>query len=235
MTLVTRRFISSAARRWGALAMLLLVASHARPTGGDPASEAADLSRTVASLRQQVDLASGDAFYLLLDPSGPSLELLLNGVVLEAYEVSSIEVGQPRVAFVARGAAEGWRERVWTRGEMEPVRAEDRIEIRVDEANPPPEEIPIPPTPEERYPAPDRWWVRFDEGLSLEIVGAGSAESSFRPWSAFAHRADDFSAALFGDRQTRVRVTLEREDAATLYRSLPPGSSLLILPGQSGP
>jgi len=232
MTLAIRRSVTPAA---GTLAVLLVVATHAPASAEDPASEAADLARSIASLRGQIELASGDAFYLLLDPAGATLELVLHGVVLESYPVSSIEVGRPRVVYVEGGAADGLRDRIWTHGEMHPVREQDRLEIRVDEDNPAPEEIPVPPSPEERYPAPDRWLVRYAEGLSLQVVAADPAESSsFGLWSALTHRAGDLAAALFGDRGTRVRVELAREDAGTLYRSLPPASSLLILPGESG-
>lgn len=234
MTPVTRPSISSLHRVGMGLAVLLWAAGPARASGEAASGEAAELAREVASLRQQVDLASGKAFYLLLDPVESTLELVLHGVVLETYAVSSIEVGWPRVAFVGHATVDGWRERAWTHGEMDPVRAEDRLEIRVDADNPPPEEMPVPLTPEERFPAPDRWLVRYEEDLSLEIVADDAEESSFRPWSALARRAEDLSAALFGDRETRVRVTLPREGAATLYRSLPPASSLLILPGPSG-
>jgi len=232
MTFAIRRSVTRAV---AALAVLLVVPTHAPAIEEGPASEISDLHRSIASLRGQIELASGDDFYLLLDPAGATLELVLHGVVLQSYAVSSIEVGRPRVVYVEGGAADGLRDRVWTHGEMHPVREHDRLEIRVDEANPAPEEIPVPPTPEERYPAPDRWLVRYAEGLSLEVVAADSTDSSsFGLWSALAHRAADLAAALFGDRGTRLRVELAREDAGTLYRSLPPATSLLILPGESG-
>ena len=97
-----------------------------------------------------------------------------------------------------------------------------------------PESPPVPPTPEEMYPVPSRYHVRFDEGWSIEVRPLDVDEEAGRVarfrawWSAKWH---DVVAAVFRrDRDAvRLRIALNPKDAASLYRSLPPAVRLVIL------
>jgi hypothetical protein len=100
-----------------------------------------------------------------------------------------------------------------------------------DTAEPDP---PVPPTPEELYPVPSRYQVRFDEGRSIEVrpldadAQAGRLARLRAWWSAKWH---DVVAAAFGSERdvVRLRIVLAPKDAASLYRSLPPAVRLMIL------
>lgn len=213
------------------------------PGGGEDARiEIERLGRENGTLRKYVELASGEEFYLVLDPDSPSLRLMLRGAVLQDYRVLGVEIGSPRVAFVVRELPEGWRGRTWTSGNLVPPRERERMEVEA----PPPTSDPnyepppptIPPTPEELYPVPRRFHVRFAGGLSLEFLRKGEADTAGGRWTRFvewaASRWSDLRSALDpsapdADR-VRVRLTLQPRDVDSLYRALPPDTKLLILP-----
>jgi hypothetical protein len=201
------------------------------------AAKAARLQRLNDLLQRQVELASGKDFYLVLDPTGFELTLMLSGATLQSYRVTGLQVGTPRVSWFGRRDARPWQDVVWLHGELDPPREIDRL---VFQAPPPkkdaaePEPPPIPPTPEEMYPVPSRYQVRFDEGRSIEVrpLDADQKASALARfgawWSAKWH---DVIAALFRkDRDAvRLRLVLSPKDAASLYRSLPPAVRLIVL------
>ena len=230
----------------GALLGALAAPAGAAAGGGEPAADARvefeRLARDNELLRKRVELASGKEFYLLLDPSASRLKLMLQGAVLQDYRVQSIEVGAPRVVFVRRTLPEGWRGRIWTAGNLVPVRDRERFEL---EAPPPSNDpnaeeptIPIPPTPEEAYPVPHRYHVRFQGGLSLEVRRQGDVEDDAGFWqglrTSLATWWADLQSALHPGApdadSVRVRLTLLPKDADSLYRALPPDTRLLVLP-----
>ena len=190
----------------------------------EPAEDPARLERENRILGQKIELAKGDAFYLVLDPRAKRLSLMLKGAELRSFPVLAIEIGEPRIAFVPRGFAGDATGRIWTAGSLDPPRDRDRLEMQVaKETSETPAEPVIPPTAEEAYPVPERYRIRFAAGLALEIApagGGGSARSWWEEGSAAlrVHPAD----------AVRLRVTLAPEDAAGLYRSLPPDTSLLV-------
>lgn len=199
------------------------------------------LARENAILEKAVELAKGKEFYLLLDPREGTLKLLLNATELQTFKLHGIEVGSPRVAFVSRGLPEGWEGRIWSRGELVPPRERDRLEIV---AAPPTQEgqepnIPVPPTPEEAYPVPPVYHVRFAGGLSLEIRNTALDPSEKGFWSRMGDRtrrwwADLKSALGSGDADTvRIHVIMSKKDADSFYRALPPNTKLLVLPPTS--
>ena len=209
----------------------------ATPQPEDGAAKAAHLQRLNDLLQRQVELASGKDFYLVLDPAGSELTLMLSGAELQSYRVTGLQVGTPRVSWFGRRDARPWQDVVWAHGELDPPREIDRLVVQ---APPPkkdaaePEAPPIPPTPEEMYPVPSRYQVRFDEGRSIEVrpLDADQKASGFARfgawWSAKWH---DVAAALVRkDRDAvRLRLVLSPKDAASLYRSLPPAVRLIVL------
>lgn len=211
-------------------------------SGGDSLGELARLQRANEFLQRQVDLAAGKDFYLLLDPSKARLTLMLKGAILQHFAVRSMRVGHPRVAWVGSRDSRHVQSTTWSGGELDPPRLIDRLVI---EAAPPgaaseEEAAPvIPPTPEEMYPVPSRYHVRFAEGLSVEIRPR-EGDATVGWWSRLrasaAEKAHDVFAAVRGDRRDaiRIRLVLDPKDAQSLYRSLPPSVRLLVLDSDPG-
>ncbi len=228
-----RRSTSSERRRAG-LALLLLAAvgvtGVASVDTGDPAAEARRLAAANESLREELRLAGSETFYLLLDAESRTLRLMLAGVTLQEYAVSRIEVGAPRLGFLERGLPAGWAGRIHDAGRLVPERERDRLVINAEEieADAEEQEPQIPATPEELYPRPYRYFVRFAGGLALEIRPEGDGEWS--PARGLRARAADLAAAVPGFLRAapRIRITLAGEDASRLYRAMPPDTRLLV-------
>jgi hypothetical protein len=237
----------------GRFALLALAAASASdvfpapaPARGDAAGVAA-LRRRVEQLRSERDLASGSAFYLRLDAGSGHLALVLQGVALDDYAAADLAWGVPRVVFVDRRPAPGWDTRSFSKGRLEPGRERDRIEVVAPppSASPPssgapaaeatPSPPPIPKSAEETYSVPSPYRIVFAEGVSLEVRsrGAGSRNRSLfqRLGDALRLRFSDLATALSprARERVRLRVTLEAEDAASLYRSLPPEVGLTVV------
>ncbi len=188
-------------------------------------------------LQKQLELAKGKEFYLLLDPQAETLTLMFRAAVLQRYRVEALEVGVPRVVYRTRGDDSQWEGRIWEKGSLDPARALDRVEIQA----PPPTkegtevEVRIPQTPEEKYPVPPRYHIRFAGGLSLE-VRPPNTDAKLGFWARLgAGLATWFADAKAASRAeptdtVRLHVVLSRKEAESLYRALPPATKLLALP-----
>jgi hypothetical protein len=230
--------LRSPRRRPRLLALLLgavvAAAAAGAPSKKDEGPETAALRRRVAQLRQEREVASHPGFYLRLDASRRRLALMLEGVTLDDYEARALEWGVPQVLFLDRRPPRDWDRGAFSKGRLEPAREHDRIEI----VAPSPAEgaSPSPPPPplsaEEAYSVPSTYRIVFSEGVSLEVrakAEGGRNRSALRRVADAAFlRLGDLVSALGGER-VRLRVTLEDEDAASLYRSLPPDVGLLVL------
>lgn len=215
-------------------ALLLMAGSLCLAAEPDPTpNDVATLAHDNQLLRRQVELASSDTFYLLLDPNARTLSLMLHGVTLGRYSVVQVEVAERQVAYVSRSAEEEWRERVWTKGNLNPPRARDRVELKAPPPGADASEEPayIPPPPEEAFPVPPRYGIRFEGGLYIDVHAAGG-EAAPAFGDRIRHWWDDVKEALRSEPTDRIRlrVTLKHEDVQTIYRSLPPDCSLLVLP-----
>ncbi len=205
--------------------------------------ETARLRRQVERLRVERDLASGKGFYLRLDASRHRLALMLQGVALDDYAASALEWGVPEVLFVNRHPGADWDAAAFSKGRLEPQRERDRIEIVAPPPavstpgapTPEPSPPPIPKSAEESYSVPSPYRIEFAEGVSLEVRAKGDGgrnRSLFRRFGdAMGLRLSDLGTAVgLGARErVRLRVTLEAEDAASLYRSLPPDVGLVVI------
>lgn len=216
-------------------ALVLLAAAAAAPTPS--ADELARVSADNDLLAKQVALAKGKEFYLLLDPADRTLHLMLKGARLQRYRVDGLEVGVPRVLYRTRAESADWEGRIWEGGTLDPARPLDRVEVQA----PPPTaegteiEVRVPQTPEEKYPVPPRYHIRFTGGLSIEVrpPGTESKKGFWGRWTAgLSAWWADASAAAGGSSAdvVRLHVELSKEDAASLYRALPPATKLLVLP-----
>jgi hypothetical protein len=218
--------------------LALLAAGLGASTG--PAPQPAELRHLAAQnnlLAKELALAKGKEFYLLADPAGKTLKLLYRGALLQQYKVDGIEVGVPQVAFRSRVEPGTWEGRVWENGALDPPRALDRIEIQAPPPTPEGTEIPavVPPTPEEKYPVPPRYHIRFAGGLSIEVRTPGpEARRGFwgRMAASLAAWWDDAKAAASSSPTDtlRLHLSMPKQDAESLYRALPPETKLLVVP-----
>jgi hypothetical protein len=220
-----------------ALAAATAVAAVA-PTA--PAPTPGELSRLTVQndlLQKQLELAKGKEFYLLLDPQAKTLTLMFRAALLQQYSVEALEVGVPQVVYRTRADVSRWEGRIWEKGALDPVRALDRVEMQ---APPPTEEgtepeIRVPQTPEEKYPVPPRYHIRFAGGLSIEVRPPNTdtqrgfwarIRASLATWFADAKAAGSSEPTD----TVRLHVVLSKKDAESLYRALPPATKLLVLP-----
>jgi hypothetical protein len=227
-----------------AVVALLIAASAfaqppAKPTKDDLLAELARLQRNAQVLERTIELARGKDFYLVLDPAGPDITLMLRGAELQRYPILGLRVGQARVSWVRQTAADLWQGVIWSAGELDPPRQVDRVVVTGGQTVPAgedPKPPPIPRTAEELYPVPAQYHIRFTGGLSIEIRPHEADETvgwwaSVRTW--WGTRWRDVRAAMQSrDRDTvRLRVVLNPKDAESLYRALPPATRLIVLPG----
>ncbi len=219
-------------RRTAAVLAALLLALGAPALAKDDAKEdPARLAARNAGLAQELELAKGDDFYLVLDLAGPVLRLMYKGAVLRELQVTSLGLKVPEIAFVDRGdrAIAG---RIWEGGRLDPPRHRERTVLdpsQLKEGDDP--SAIIPPTPEEAYPAPHRYLIRYDGGLALEFTTGEAAGTGGGVFSSIADLVRDAKAALLpsdGDR-LRLEIGLAPEDAANLYRGVPQSTRLVIL------
>jgi hypothetical protein len=225
--------------------MLLLVtgpsSTPASPEAGVQPSLLGMLERETAGLVAELELVRQGGFYLRLDARRARLSLMLEGVVLQEHPLESLETAMPQVLFWSRPPPADWDLRTYGSGTLEPERGRDRVQIVAptpspagDEGAREPSPPPIPPTAEEAYSVPSRYQIRFPEGPTLEITATdGGRNRSLlqRTGDAIALRAGDLASAprAHGARRVRLRLHLSAEDAATLYRALPPDVSLLVV------
>jgi hypothetical protein len=223
---------------------LAAAAALAAPTPPAPAPALApspvDVSRLAlqnALLQKQLELAKGKEFYLLLDAKAQTLTLLYRAALLQRYRVSALEVGVPRVVYRTRTDASRWEGRIWEKGNLDPARELDRVEMQA----PPPTregteiEVKVPQTPEEKYPVPPRYHIRFAGGLSIEVRPPNTdTKRGFwaRIFGSLATWLADAKAASGSEPTDTVRlhVVMSKTDAESLYRALPPDTKLLVLP-----
>jgi hypothetical protein len=228
----------------GALVPLAASPAPSAPPAPEDA-RTARLRRDVERLRRERDLASGKGFYLRLDAARGRLALMLEGVALDDYAAADIAWGVPEVLFVDRAPAPGWDAEAFSKGRLEPERERDRLEVVApppgasatagDEPEASPSPPPIPKSAEETYSVPSPYRIVFSDGVSLEVRARGGGGRNRgaiqRALDAVRLRVADLATAFgLGARErVRLRVTLDAEDAASLYRSLPPDVSLVVV------
>ncbi len=235
-------FTKSQVRRLAAvsLAVALGAAAVARSDDtGQARASVASLAQQVALTEQRAALAASDDFYVVVDPVRNKLVLMLKGATLREYPIEALQVGAPRVAFRQRHLADDWQGRIWKGGALVPARDHERIEIippdstKVDSTNA--AVLEPPPLPEDMYPVPPRYHVRYTGGLSLEFRPHELDES--QKWTARISNGlhgwyRDMRAALAEQPEdvVRLRILMQPEHAASFYRALPPSTLLLVLP-----
>ncbi len=222
------------------LPAVALAAAVAVAATAPPAPAPGELPRLILQndlLQKQLELAKGKEFYLLLDTQAQTLTLMFRAALLQRYRVEALEVGVPRVVYHTRSDVSRWEGRIWEKGALDPERKLDREEMQA----PPPTaegteiEVKVPQTPEEKYPVPPRYHIRFAGGLSIEVRPPDSdtkrgfwarIAASFATWFADAKAASRREPTD----TVRLHIVLSKKDAESLYRALPPATKLLVLP-----
>jgi hypothetical protein len=211
---------------WVAFSLLAVAGASARSTAP---SDSARLSHLVEGLERELELASQDVFYLLLDPGRKELRLMHRGVSLWTYPIQRLEVGRPRLGGSATGVAPG---SVWSEGTLVPGRPQVRLQI----TPPPPGEdpdsvlaVPIPPDIEEAVRVPPSYRISF-----RNLVVTVETPPGERPRASLGDRLRGLRL-WFGDRfaafdrgTDRLRLVLSRPDAMHLFRSLPGNVSFVV-------
>lgn len=232
------------------LLSIALAAAAASAAAGPPPARSSDpaaraLQREVAQMRRERELSAGKGFYLRLDAARQRLALMLQGVMLDDYGTSGLELGVPEVLFVDRRPRSDWDLESISMGSLEPERQRDRVEIVAPTPSstepaegaspaPSPPPAPTPKSAEEAYSVPSPYRIVFGEGVSLEVRSRGEGRRNRtllrRAVDAAGLRLSDLGSALGLGSQDRIRlrVTLEADDAASLYRSLPPDVGLIV-------
>ena len=270
-----------------ALASVSLAAAEG--ARGDDADKATALAARNESLRRELALAGGDAFYLVLDDKTSMLTLMYKGAPLRETRLESAEIGAPRGRHGGDGPLDLYAP--FTSGNLHPPRINVREEVvppplagsipeappagaqraeqgefvegdegeAAADATPVPtvEEVEIPKTPEELYPVPLGYEIRFAEGLTLEVVRsknlpaagaattgnstAGAPVASDHPeayptppsptwWERLTAVARRAALVRPEGERVRLRVVIDSLEADRLFRSLPTDVKLLIRP-----
>jgi hypothetical protein len=190
-----------------------------------PRDRYGSLLREDRQLRNLSALADSADFYLVLDLDQKELGLWYRGVPVREYTAHAIDLGRPGRFFHRARVSGEWYDQIWTDGKLDPVRhrTDETLGATEDSTGFDPDWVPM--LPEELIISPDRYEIEFENGPVVEVV-ADSTQSGPGAWQGWVDRA----RALFSTR-LRLRLTLDPEDAAELYRSLPPETELALRGG----
>lgn len=174
-----------------------------------------EADRALEALRRRIELARSGSFYLVLDPGAGTLMLSYRSVTARTWPVTRVEIGGRRILFVGSTPRSDLGGTAWTAGRLVPARTKERPLLEVDSQGTPqgPEPPLIPPTPEEAVPAPPSYLIRFEEGLTVEIV-AGAADPRGAGLGADG-------AAVGSGEAARASRSGEEDGARTTAGSLP--------------
>ncbi len=213
----------------------LSVALGSTPSPDSAVAETLRLERQNERLKRQLELASSEGLYLLLDVERRALRLFDGGALLRQYSVTAIETGRPEVFFVDRELPADWQTRIWSQGQIVPRPEWRRLVIEaptspLEEAE---IEARIPPPKEEVFPAPPSFAIRYDGGLLLEIVPRQGAAGQGNARKRLANVAG--ALGLGTHDALRLRLSLDAADVGALYRSLPPDTRFSLLADDPAP
>ncbi len=194
-------------------------------------NEARTLWKENESLKKQYELASGDSFYLLVDPYDAKMTLAYRGVVLRRYSIREVRLADLRIACVGSNIRRQWTGIIWSDGSLDPQRPSDRVVLPVSDARVASEP---PPPPSDTIPSvPTTYLLRYEPDLVVEIQRSSpDREAGWSDWltKGRIHGREALLALSPSERKViRLRIVLTSDDADSLYRSLPPKTKLLIV------
>jgi hypothetical protein len=216
----------------GSLAAIAVIAALGsgmldRPVDGTGPEPPHRSNRVLAA---QLEIAQGEEPYFVLEPSVPRLRLMCKGVVLREFDVSRVEIGTPAVAFVARRPPPLFSGVVRRLVELDPPRSAPRLEILAPVVGETIEPPVIPLEPSEAQPAPDRYFLRFEGGLTIEVLrDAAEAGGGTETGNALRRRLEDLFDAIRFEPVLRLRIIMPASEAGSLYRSVPASPPLVVL------
>lgn len=183
------------------------------------------------SFKEWLADAATDSFYLVLDARAGTLKLVLGGVEMRSYPVCNIEVATPRRFGSPAPLPANWHERVYTNSVIDPPHPGARTEIVGPEVGTAEEKVLVPPTPEEAIPVPSLYRIRFDQGLALELTGGVAEQKGELPPAELPRGFHEKVRQLREGYQDplRLRLQLQPDAYAEVYRMLPPGTDFIIL------
>ncbi|HXV77052.1 MAG TPA: hypothetical protein VD788_12115 [Candidatus Polarisedimenticolaceae bacterium] len=187
------------------------------------------LERTNLRLAEQVTLAERERPYLMLDLSAPRLRLMMGGALLREFAVSGAEVGTPTVLFVRRSPPSPFAGRPRTLAGVHPPRRSRPDEVVAPVPGSVVEPPLVPPDPVEAEPAPERFFLRFDDGLSIEVRQERAATGGWRArYTRLRWKLVDMLDASRPGPASRLRLVMPESEAGSLYRSIPQATPLIV-------
>lgn len=179
---------------------------------------------------------ANQAFTLVMDLRRKDLTLYHGGTVLRTYRFSGAERGELRLPIMRGALLDGAVPRTWSDASIEPRPMRPRREILQDQVagtpNPAGAVAYVPSPPDSITPVPPVFRVEFEDGLSLLVESDGSdGGGSIRErFGAVASHLEAFAVRALPNRgeRARLRVRMSALEAGELYRSLPPGSRLVV-------
>ncbi len=230
----------------GAFAVVFLRAGWAdmyrRLPSADSAPETEFLQAQNRALAMEIELASGQEPYLVVDLSVPSLTLKASGVPLRSFPVLEA-TGRSRRFLGILGGERRLPERVWDGSSLLPHRRLERRVILSESAVPPDKvgEVDfIPPTPEEETPTLPSFRIRFQDGLSIFILAGDGGEggdtevpAEVPKGSVFKKLARWFRTHSWQRDPLRIDLVLPAEEAGAFYRAFTDGTALMVVDIQS--
>ena len=215
------------------LVLALVVALARAGAAAKPDSAAAKSPPTASSaLEMQLEMAASDSFYLEIDPRASVMRLRLAGVALREYPLLALEHGTPRLAFVPLGDTLHVAGTAWSAGALDPPRPEIRIEVQPPDPNAPDSTLPVfkPPPSVEEMPVPSTYRIRYPDGLTLTVTSPHPATAGYKGFTEAVGGKFGSLWEAITSRRAHLRIVLDRADAQHLFRSMPPGTRLLVLP-----
>jgi len=200
-----------------------------------PATELDQLRWETQALRMEAELASGEGPYLVLDLPANVLTLKFQGAVLREFPLLKASIRTPRITGW-RGGPSAALNSIWGEGVRLPTIHIEQMVIVSDSVAPPDPSGTvafIPPSPEEAIPTPSSFRILFPNRLSLVVAAerADTLEGDGRAGPSARGGALTQWVRLKswqGDR-LQLRLTLPEEMAGALYRSLSPGTPLMVI------
>ena len=237
----------------GVFAVVLLEAGWAdlyravpRPA---PGNELEIVQKGNRGLAMEIELASLQQPYWVLDLSAPSLTLKAQGVSLRSFPV--LDASFRSLSFLGlRSRGMPALDTVWQGGILLPPRRLDRLVILADTVGPPDKDGTvsfIPPAPEEENPTRPSFLLRFGGGLSTFVLaeeaeapeGEGIQPSEAPATGGIPH-ASPITRLVRWIRMdpwrrdpVRLDLTLPAPEAGAFYRAFTDGTPLLVLGGES--
>lgn len=190
----------------------------------DPAASAAqptqesDGSAAAVARPSRLDLAKAGTDYLVLDIPKRTIKLVHGAATLREFSLTDIGVARLRQTPLDPATPI-----VALTGLMLPERVMERKAVFIHDGTGE-QEVLIPPTPEELYPAPHRFELRYQDVLRVDIrdTPLGEESSIARLWNRLSIGLQSERPAVW------VQLSLSPEDLGELYRVVDSETGIVV-------